>query len=196
MTYTEYIDLINTEYFSICNNKSVLEIGPSNGYLSDLIVKQHPIKFTTVEPNLRHVQKLKLRFPEESVVHNDILFYLERIRPFDVVICFGLLYHLHSSLHLLEVIVNRCNPEYILLDCTNSHDTVKFETEYDNAKNYRQLLHNWKSAGLSLVPPFKIIEQAMSNLGYTQVRTDILLVEEECISKRNSWVGIWKKSIL
>jgi hypothetical protein len=130
--------------------------------------------------------------PQESVVHDDILFYLDQIRPFDVVVCFGVLYHLHCPLHLLEVIVNRCNPEYLLVDCTNCYDAVNFLPEGDNTTGHRQLLHNWKSAGFNLVPPLAVTQRALTNLGYTQVRTDMLLIHEY-YPKSNNWAGIWKR---
>ena len=192
MTYDEYIDLINNEYFPICKNKSVLEIGPCTGYHSDLIVQHCPTNFITVEPDLDCVQHLKTKLPQESVVHDDILFYLDQIRPFDVVVCFGVLYHLHCPLHLLEVIVNRCNPEYLLVDCTNCYDAVNFLPEGDNTTGHRQLLHNWKSAGFNLVPPLAVTQRALTNLGYTQVRTDMLLIHEY-YPKSNNWAGIWKR---
>lgn len=192
MNYNEYIDLINTEYFPVCRDKSVLEIGPNTGYHSDLIVQHCPSRFITVEPDLDCVQGLKSRFPEESIIHNDILFYLDSSRPFDVVVCFGVLYHLHNPLYLLEVIVNRCAPEYVLLDCTNCYNSVKFLPEEDNIVGNRQTLNNWKSAGFNLVPPLGIVESSMNNLGYKQVRLDILTVDDY-FPKSNSWAGIWKR---
>jgi hypothetical protein len=34
----------------------------------------------------------------------------------DVVVCFGVLYHLHSPLHLLELIVNKSKPTTVMLE--------------------------------------------------------------------------------
>ena len=108
--------MYSRDIFSICENKTVLEIGPFSGWHTALITSYNPKHLTVVEPNIESQKVLCDQFPHASVIVDDIYYFLEKYFNADVVVCCGVLYHLHSPIYLLEQIVNKVNPKYIILE--------------------------------------------------------------------------------
>lgn len=109
---------IDDRFFSICEDKEVLELGPAHGTMSSYINLRNPKKFTVVEPDLTCCEMLDIILSDENrTVHNLPYndYYALYKEKYDVVLCCGLLYHLHSPIDLLEKIVNFNDPEYILI---------------------------------------------------------------------------------
>ena len=159
----EYLDKIHP-YLKICENKKILEIGPFNGLHTQVVKSHNPQKITLVELYEHALIALKQDYSDCEIVENDIFHYLEKPREFDVVLCFGVLYHLHAPLYLLELIVNRISPQFV---CLESFDGVLFTNqEDDNTMGARQLVSGWKSANISVKLPKELIITAMQNLGY------------------------------
>ena len=194
MTLDEYLILMSDEYFSICQGKSVLEIGPHNGIHTKLITKHNPTYLELIEPDTKQSKELKSIVGVDNLIVDDAFFVLKDKRPIDVVVCCGVLYHLHSPLYLLELITNHCSPEYIILDCATDQKSISFLCEEDNVSGNRQLITNWRSAGYNLVAPFNIINQAMNNMGYTLIKNHELGEDIEWKSKENFWNGLWKRT--
>ena len=192
MTFEEYKQCMS-EYFAICKDKSVLEIGPHEGIHTKLIVNHKPKYLELIEPFEKTARYCQTLSGVDNVIMDDALFVLTDSRPYDVVVCCGVLYHLHSSIHLLELIVNNCNPKYIILDCAEAPEHIAFSYEKDNVMGNRQLRSNWRSAQINLIPPYYIVEQTMLNLGYKQIKKDHFDDNIEFKSKTNFWVGMWEK---
>jgi hypothetical protein len=180
------------QYFTVCKDKTVLEIGPSDGVHTKLISKQSPKYLELIEPAVNQVEILNRIENVNNVIVDDVFFVLSKKQAFEVVVCCGVLYHLHSPLYLLELIANNCNPDYTILDCTIDQKNISFLIEEDNKPGNRQTLSNWKSAGYNLVAPFTIIEQSMKNMGYELIKQDNI-GSCEFKSKENFWVGLWEK---
>lgn len=189
---SEYYDFINTNYFNIIKQSSVLEIGPFNGHHSQLIVDNGPNYFEVIEGDKQACQFLKKISGINNIIHDDVMQNLISPRPFDVVVCFGVLYHLHSPLHLLELIVNYCDPEYILLDCVMEQEQLSFLHEQTDISGSAQTRNGWKTCSKNLVIPFLIYLDAMKNLGYTLDLVDRVQIKNYR-PKTNSWVARWKK---
>ena len=194
MTLDEYLILMSDEYFSICQNKSVMEIGPNDGVHTKLIAKHSPGYLELIEPDTKISENLRSIAGVDNLIVDDAFFVLKDKHPADVVVCCGVLYHLHSPLYLLELITNHCNPEYIILDCATDQKSISFLREADNIPGNRQLMSTWRSAGYNLVAPFNIINQAMTNMGYTLIKKHELGADIEWKSKENFWVGLWKRT--
>jgi SAM-dependent methyltransferase len=113
-------------YFQVCSGKSVLEIGPFSGVITDLYCNIAD-KIELVEPNSTALETLQRAFPQAPIVWDDIFAYLKTPRKFDVVVCLGVLYHLHSPIQLLEQLTNEVRPNYLLVD-TSATDMM-FEGE-------------------------------------------------------------------
>jgi len=85
---------------------------------SSYINLRNPEKFTVVEPDYECCKILDRFINGENktvynMTYND--YYARHKEKYDVVLCCGLLYHLHSPIDLLEKIVNFNDPEYILI---------------------------------------------------------------------------------
>ena len=194
MTLDEYLILMSDEYFSICQSKSVIEIGPFNGIHTKLITKHDPQYLELIEPDTKKLEELKLISGVDNLIVDDAFFVLKDKHPADVVVCCGVLYHLHSPLYLLELITNHCNPEYIILDCATDQKSISFLREADNIPGNRQLMSTWRSAGYNLVAPFNIVNQSMNNMGYTFIKKHEFGEDIEWKPKENFWVGLWKRT--
>ena len=192
MNWAEYLAFMSDQYFTICKDKTVLEIGPNDGVHTKLIVNHSPKYLELIEPFAHATDNLKSIDKVSNVIVDDAFFVLTEKYPVDVVVCCGVLYHLHSPLYLLELITNNCNPDYIILDCAIDQKNISFLVEEDNKCGNRQLISSWKSAGYNLVAPFTIIEQSMKNMGYELIKQDNI-GSCEFKSKENFWVGLWEK---
>ena len=113
----QYID---DNFFHLVEKKSVLEFGPACGWMSYRINNRNPLDYTIVEPDGQCIESLR-RFIDDTkedrhlfqLTYND--YYSLEKKHFDLVLCCGLLYHLHSPIDLLEKIVNYNTPEYLLI---------------------------------------------------------------------------------
>lgn len=154
-------------YFNYCLNKNVLEIAPFMGTHTQLIEESGATTITLVELNDRAIEILYQNYPNHTVIQDDIFHYLQTKRNFDVVVCCGLLYHLHSPLYLLELVVNNVNPEYFYIETYLA--PISFDEEPDNERGMRQIKENYKSARLRLMIPNEILITAMKNMGYEMI---------------------------
>lgn len=190
MTFDEYLTLMDHEYFYVCKNKNVIEIGPGvEGIHSKIILKNDAKNLTVIEPE----PLVKQVHESINIIRDDVVTVLSSKHPADIVVCCGVLYHLHSPLHLLELIANNCDPNYIILDCVNDPEFLRFNKEYINKRGNRQTVSAWKSCNFNLVIPFEIIDQSLNHLGYELIKTD-KLTTSNYIPKSNSWVGLWGKN--
>ena len=191
MSWEEYFAFME-QYFTVCKDKTVLEIGPNDGVHTKLISKQSPKYLELIEPNLGRFDTLNQIENVDNIIVDDAFFVLSTKQAFEVVVCCGVLYHLHSPLYLLELITNNCTPDYIILDCAGDQKNISFLIEEDNKPGNRQTLSNWKSAGYNLVAPLAIIESSMNNMGYKLIKQDTIGFCD-FKSKENFWVGLWRK---
>ena len=188
---TDYFTFIDRQYFSVCKNNKVLEIGPFHGKHSELIVNHAPSYFEIVEGDVTAVNQL-LKIPGiDKVVHNDVIIELqENPKHFDVCICLGVLYHLHSPLHLLELMINKCQPNYLMLDCVTAPHPLVFLNERVNESGNCQTVSNWKSCNFNFIVPFFIYNESLHNMGY-----QLSFVNKQSVSwfsKSNGWTALWK----
>lgn len=170
-------------HFDNCSNKNVLEIAPFRGTHTQVIESHGAKNITLVELNQEGLQGLRLYYPEHDIVENDIFDYLQIKRDFDVVVCCGLLYHLPSPLHLLELISNMVDPEFLYIE-TYTSPVLSFEEEPDNDLGMRQLKPNYKSTKLALKITEDVLLLAIKNLGYE-------LAKEIRLDKPNAPVKMW-----
>ena len=158
-----YLDEIKT-HFRYCTNATVLEIGPYYGHHTKLIIESEPASITLVENNASAIEVLRQTFDNE-IVHADIHDFLKVARHFDVVVCCGVLYHLHSPVHLLELIVNMATPKIVILESVNAY-SISLNYEADNTWGHRYIIESWKSAKCNILLPFNEIIGIMKTLGY------------------------------
>lgn len=194
---TDYHTLLESRYLNICKNKKVLELGPGQGNYTKFIIKNNPAYLEVIEGYLPHIDDLKKIDGIDNVVFDDAMLNLQQKKSFDVVVLFGLLYHLHSPLHLLELIVNNCNPEYLIMDSVNGpvDRPVPLEIlvgdETTNVVGNAQTRKDWRSTQLKFVVVFDIFDRALKNLGYTRIQHHQLQIDGY-VPKSKSWLALWK----
>lgn len=190
---SEYLEFLKKEYLHVVKNLSVIELGPNHGLHTSLIQQIGPVSHEVIEPDKTCIDMLQDRYLSQiKVIEDDAFNALQVSKKTQVMICFGLLYHLHSPLYLLELIANNCDPDIVLLDCVNSSDVLQFIEEKPNVPGNRFSVGKWKTTNFNLVAPFEIIAQAMKQLGYTLIKSSNLNIQDNP-SKSNSWVGMWGK---
>jgi SAM-dependent methyltransferase len=189
----EYLNKIKP-YFKYCNNKTVLEIGPMGGWHTDLILKESPKNIILVEPNPLLAKNLKNLFPEQSVVEMDIFKYVENKQHIDVVVCCGVLYHFHSSIYLLEQIVNNLTPTYLIIESifTKKYPLFLID-EIDNIDGNRYTTN--KSAKISIIFNIELLNKIMKNMNYNLIDSENVSVSaDKWDSKSNVNVLVYKNN--
>lgn len=186
----QYLEFCADQYFTVCRGQSVLEIGPGDGRHTKLIMRQDPITIELIEghePCKAQLEDLAVR----ELHQDDVMLFLDRPRPFDVVICLGVLYHLHSPLHLLELIVNHCRPRMIILDCVMAPQHLQLLPEPKNMYGSNQPRSNWRSCDVNIVLPFLTYLQVLEHMGYVASKIHRITVRDDP-SKHNSWMALWE----
>jgi hypothetical protein len=182
----EYKQFLRTQFFNVCENRSVLEIAPFDGHHTEIIKSCNPSKLTLVEANPACNPILLEKFPNDIIVNDDIYNFYRNEYLVDVVICCGLLYHLHSPLYLLELIVNQSSPEYIIIDnVSETRDTMStsYGYEYTNLPGNRfggKLEH---LAKFNCPLPLHVMDLAMRDMGYHREKLDQDLSRFNVMSK-------------
>ena len=192
-SYNEYMEFISSQYFKVCAGSRVLEIGPFEGAHSKKIISHQPEFLEVIEGFSKSIPVLNSISGIDSVIYDDVMLALNTPKKFDVVICLGVLYHLHSPIHLLELIVNYCDPECIILDCVIEQNNITLLNEALGMPGSCQVRSDWKSAKVNCVIPFLSYMDVMKNLGYELSLVDRLQVQEYT-PKTNCWVAMWRKS--
>ena len=194
-TNKDYANFLSEYYFPYCKDKHVLEIGPyGTGFHTQLIQKFDPKSHTAIEADPEQCETYEKNFSNVKLIKNDALIELNQTQQYDVVVCFGVLYHLHSPLHLLELIVNNCNPNLVFLDCVNTprNNEILAVEEGTNQEGNRFTTDGWRSIKYNMIVPFDVISKSMNHLGYMLVHRSSLNITDN-FSKSKSWIGAWEK---
>ena len=132
----------------IDENKTILEIGPGYGSLTNKIVSQNPKKIFAIEKDRYLAKKLHEKFREKIVlINDDILKINEKKYSKDPMIVFGNLPYNISTQILIKWIkysnLNNIFKKFILMFQKEVAERVIAET---NSKNYGRLavLSSWK----------------------------------------------------
>jgi SAM-dependent methyltransferase len=185
--------------FEICQDRKVLEIGSFHGNHTRIISHYKPKHITAIEP-MTDAHQYLYQFPIDNLeVHScDIFSYLEKNHEFDVVVCCGVLYHFHSPLWLLELIANRINPTYIIMEgffkYLEGHHAI-IDKEIMGVPGARAEFSNWKHISLRLALSYEVFLKAMEELGYQLINSQDFLPEDFDIKfhKTNITFTVWKK---
>jgi 2-polyprenyl-3-methyl-5-hydroxy-6-metoxy-1,4-benzoquinol methylase len=163
---------LTDRYFPVCRNKSVVEIGPFEGWFTDLLLEADPTKVTLIEANPQSIKILNEKFTQDNVkvIHGDMHYDLDRVGQVQVAVVLGVIYHTPSPLMLLESIVNRCNPDTIIID--NHGNMLGITEEVSNEPGMRFTVKDKRTCGLVVTINSDILIKAMYNLGYSLYKQD------------------------
>lgn len=174
-------------FFDSVKDKTVLDIGAERGYHAEIVLKNNPKKLTLLDSNEAYCNNLKNRFQNynnvEILCDDAFLFINQNSEKADIVMLLGLLYHFHSPLHLIELIINHINPQTIILDYpTGPVEQIKFENNFfvpetnecchirheeTNHKSWRNTRKDWKSINYSILIPLYHIDKSLKDIGYS-----------------------------
>jgi len=188
----KYSDVLDT-LFTHCKNKTVLELGSFTGHFTKEIIKHKPKNVLSVEPN---ADVAPLNANTFIGTAND--FYKVNKTEFDVVVCMGLFYHLHSPIHLLEQIINISKPKALIIETVNGN--ILNKEEYNLPGNA------FSDRGINNPLPFnfglheKDFTMLLESVGYVQTLLyegydDIDLTDWE-ESKQHCWSGVYEKKLI
>jgi hypothetical protein len=196
--FDNYQKYLTKDIMHVCNNKTVIEFGPLHGYVTKTIIENNPKKLICVEPDdysIWVLESSKLKIDEiYNLTANE--FYAQ-YRPANVVVACGLLYHLHSPLHFLELIVNFSNPEWIILDSLLDYDILPTSfnilSKEELNRGGEAFTGKYKTIPLSLNIPGNYITKSLELLGYSLEKI------EKNIECRNNkiwgWSCMYRKNI-
>ncbi len=118
--------------------KSVLEVGAGIGDHSHYYLDRG-CNLTITEARNNNLKILKKRYPETKVQFLDLdkpIFNLST--KFDVVHCYGLLYHLKNPEQAIEFLSNLCNGILILETCVSFGNSMEVNLISENKRNPTQ----------------------------------------------------------
>ncbi len=160
------------KHFYLCKNKTVLEVGPFDGIFTDLILKEKPKNLILLEAHQDSVEDslmVKYQRSDVKIIYGDMHYDLSKVGKVDVAVLYGVIYHSHAPLLVFEELVNRCDPEIILLDAPGSSPDwgITAINEKSDERGMRQIIdRNWKRC--EIVTPLNemTIIESLKNLGY------------------------------
>ena len=202
-----YVSLLRNKLFTVCKDKTVLELGPNQGNITKQILLNNPKKLIVVEPN---ATSFNTDLKDYIEYHNSTLndYYQSHKVKVDIVIAMGLFYHLHSPLHALELILNYSAPDIIFFDSpenSNKPHTWRNKENYliipESPYGERGMAQSdtgiTKPLPFSVANPYNMTKTAMEHVGYKETQyiqlPEIISESELPGSKRASILSVFKK---
>lgn len=190
---SKYLDYIST-FLSVVQGRTVLELGSFGGWHTELMINLGAKSITCVEPNLNicnniyNHDNIKL----ERCTAND--FYLStNISTVDVVTCLGVLYHLHSPLHLLEQIINKSQPKYLIVETTYNDKTYISDEVYNVPGNAVADKHISTPISANLIMPIDDIVKCVETTNYKAIRVEHNRNTFQALSKQDISIALFEK---
>ena len=150
-------------------DKTVLEIGCFDGYISTTIAEHDPKFLILLEGHKFSLQQASLRLGKTShkAIHGDMHLDLDQVEKIDVALLLGIIYHSHAPLHILEQLIHHCDPDQIFID--NPGNSPGCIDENANTPGNRMTIGNYKSCGITCRIDDNTLVNAMNNLGYNLI---------------------------
>jgi hypothetical protein len=191
----EYIDTVSN-ILSLVKHKVVLELAPFSGWHTSIMLNNGAKKIICVEPNPSVIDSPIYSDPRVNLhisTAND--YYKTSRETVDVVTCMGLLYHLHSPLHLLEQIINFSNPEYLIIETVirNSNITLVHE-EYNVPGNAFKDRDITKQIPYTTFLDVRDFSSCICSMGYSLIKHSTHVNQFNHISKRNIEFAVFQRN--
>jgi SAM-dependent methyltransferase len=138
--------------------KSVLDVGCGVGHLAQFFIKQK-CRVVCVDGRQQNIDSLRARYPGLEAHVANVESDLSSFGRFDIVLCYGLLYHLENPIAALRNMAAACN-EFLLLEtiiCDHSLPVLLLD---DETKTYSQGLR-----GLGCRPSPSYVVMCLDRLG-------------------------------
>ena len=191
----EYLETVS-EILSLVKDKVVLELAPFLGWHTSIMLNNGAKKIICVEPNSIVIGSAVYSDPRVNLhisTAND--YYKTTRETVDVVTCMGLLYHLHSPLHLLEQIINFSNPEYLIIETVIRSDSIELVYEEYNVPG-----NAFKDRGITKQIPYtttldiRDFSSCICSMGYSLIKHSTHINEFKHISKRSIEFAVFQRN--
>ena len=175
------VNLINIE------NKSVLEIGPGTGNLTNLILKKKPKKFLAIEKDYTLALNLKKNFKNKiKIINNDVLNINEKLLSNEKLIVFGNLPYNISTEILCKWILNLDTDKFwfhSLILMFQKEVADRIISKFNTSKYGRlSILANWKLNIKKIIDikpnSFKPIPKIDSSLLFFSPKKDFFKIKD------------------
>jgi phospholipid N-methyltransferase len=165
-------NFIDCNFLHHCQERTVLEVGCFEGWITERVLTHNPKKLILLEPHEPSADFVVKKFPQATVIHGDMHeeVDLKQVGKVDIALVLGVIYHSHAPLYALEKLVNICNPQTIILD--NMGPFFEWKEEIANKKGMRNTVNNWRTCNIVINIDNKITILAMKNLGYNLIRQE------------------------
>lgn len=171
----ETFSYIGDKFLHICKNKSVLEVGPFFGWITEEIIKHGPSALTLIESSkyaCEQLHKNETIVNNSKIIHGDVHYDLSSVGKVEVALLLGIIYHSHAPLHIFEELVNKCDPDSIIVD--NPGVVFNWNEEKPNDPGMRFTTSKQKTCDIVFTIDEKILVTAFKNLGYKLVWSDTI----------------------
>lgn len=190
----KYMDHVSA-ILSIVQGKTVLELGSFGGWHTELMVNLGAKSIVCVEPNPN--------ICDEDIYKHDIVefknctandYYSDtNVLDVDVVTCFGVLYHLHSPLHLLEQIINKSRPKFLIVETTYNEKIYVDDEIYDMPGNAVADKQISTPILANLIMPINDIVKCVETTNYKAIRVERKQDIFRNISKRDISIALFER---
>lgn len=155
--------IFGKEFF---NGKTLLELGCGYGHLGKYFHEELGSDVTFAEGNEAYISRIQHNNPNSEVLHLDQDKAYDLKKKFDVVIHFGVLYHLNDWKQDLKCALNHTDLMILESEVANS-ENPEFELKYIDHQAYDQAVNRIASR-----PSASYIESVLTEQGFTFVRYD------------------------
>lgn len=158
-TIEEYLQKTSS-MFDVMTNNTVLEIATGIAMYWPYYELNKPSSITGLDPDTRW------QLPESfkgSIIREDAFNYLSKKIYYDVIVCYGLIYKLHSPIDLFEKIC-RCKPRHVCIETTNSEGEMTIIKTHHNRLG--ELVTNDLTSRYALLLTNQNIIDVFDDLGY------------------------------
>ena len=144
------------------NNRSVLDVGCGVGHLAQFFIKRN-CHVVCLDGRTENIHSLHERYPGLEGHVANVESDLSRFGRFDIVCCFGLLYHLENPLAALRNIAAVCDDLLLLETIVCDHEKPLLLLD-DETKTYSQALR-----GVGSRPSPSFVAMALDRVGFPYV---------------------------
>ncbi len=141
------------------SNRSVLDVGCGVGHLAQFFLKQN-CRVVCLDGRAENVDSLRTRYPGLEAHVVNVESDLSRFGRFDIVLCYGLLYHLENPIAGLRNIAAICS-ELLLLETIVCDHRLPVLLLDDETKTYSQGLR-----GLGCRPSPSYVVMCLDRIGF------------------------------
>lgn len=150
----------------VLESKSVIDIGSGPGDMAQYFITKD-CRVVCVDGRQDNIDRLKERYPGLEGHVADVQFpnVLDKFGKFDIVFCYGLLYHTENPLQVLRNMYNVCDG-FLLLETMTCDTTLPVMSLSDESLTATQALD-----GLACRPSEAFMTLAMLEIGFKYVYT-------------------------